>query len=759
MKLTPPSGRARARQRGWALLAVMALAACALMLLAGVMNWANQNSANAERNNEYFAAAYAAESATEKVLASMSLQYQSYGFNLINANMSGYPSLIPNSSDGSYWTNYQFSGGHTAGSIIVSNSATAVTNVLGPPYAGLTFVGNTYQIIANAQLIGSLYNIVATVGQEINFGTIPLFQFAIFYQNDMEVEPGAAMTVTGLVHGNANVYLYPGSTLTFASTLSSVGSISTNESPLDLRSPGSFGIVTNQTPDQTGVDPLNLPVGTNTTGVNNTLTNAYGILIPPAAGQTPNSAGGTNLLYNKADMIIIISNNNTIAVTSGAGINGQTTIISNSQWQSFLSTNGTFVDQRDNSLPVNQVVLNVSNLVKWSSTNTTLSTALSGVRPGQGNVQSIYVADFRSTSNATYTTNAGTNFSTNSTTTVSYPAAGTYSGSVTTNTTPTTNASTPAGGTYTGSVTPITTPTTTTSKPGSGTYTGSVATNTALTTTVSKPSAGTYTGSITTNKNNGVITGYTYQLITNYTYNLITGYSYNLITGYTYNAITGTPWSTTTTTWTTVSQPGIVLSNGAALPPQGLSIATPDPVYIVGNWNTQLTNKSGASSDAGQNVTTYSLPSAIFADAITVLSPSWNPANSSAGIGSRKASSDTVNAAFLMGNVPSSGVDSGPGHGYSGGVENFPRFLEDWGGQTFTYNGSMVQMFTSQIANYPWPNTSVVYNPPTRNWAFDQNFNNPALQPPMTPQIITVQRSQWALLQPYATTMTNISFY
>jgi hypothetical protein len=80
-------------------------------------------------------------------------------------------------------------------------------------------------------------------------------------------------------------------------------------------------------------------------------------------------------------------------------------------------------------------------------------------------------------------------------------------------------------------------------------------------------------------------------------------------------------------------------------------------------------------------------------------------------------------------------------------VENFPRFLESWTGHTFTYNGSMVCMFSSQIATDPWPGTGTVYNPPTRNWAFDLNFNNPAKQPPMMPSVISVNRAAWTFLQ------------
>jgi hypothetical protein len=690
MKLTPASYRAGNRQRGWALLAVLSMAAVGLMVLAGVMSWASENATVAARNNEYFATSYAAEAATEKVLSSLSQDYQNYGFPLLSQNMSTYAATLPTASDGAYWTNYQFSGGKTANQIIVTNTATSVSIVMGAPYTGLNLVANTYEIIANAQNTTSEYKIVSTVGQQINLGTIPLFQFAIFYQGDMEIAPGAAMTISGPVHGNANVYLDPQDGLTFSNTVSAVGSNVLHQSPLDPTTsrPTPSAIYFDGSPASlNGVDPLNLPVGTNATGVGtNDSQNIYAILQPPTNGQGPTSSTGTNLLYNKADMIIIISNNNTISVTSGANVNSQATVISNNQWSGWLSTNGTFYDQRD-SLTVDPVVLNVSNLVSWSATNTVLRPVLSSLRgSAAADVESIYVDDQRNTTSNVVTTNTayGTNYSTNATTTSSYPAANTYSPPVTTNTTLTTNSS----------------------KPGSGTYIGSLTTN-------GSGSSKTYT--------------------------------YNSITGYTYGAISSTVSTNTTyiTNVTTISQPGIVLSNGAYLPPQGLSIATPDPAYIIGNWNVQLAK--GGTSDAGLSDTTYALPSAIYADAITILSSAWNPANSTQGISSRTATSDTVNAAFLTGNVPSN--DSY----YSGGVENFPRFMENWSGQTFTYNGSMVCVFNSQIADYPWPGTGAVYNPPTRNWAFDKNYSNPAKQPPMTPQVISVQRSKWALLAPYTT--------
>ena len=60
-------------------------------------------------------------------------------------------------------------------------------------------------------------------------------------------------------------------------------------------------------------------------------------------------------------------------------------------------------------------------------------------------------------------------------------------------------------------------------------------------------------------------------------------------------------------------------------------------------------------------------------------------------LSARVASKTTVNAAIVAGIVPSSAV-GGDGT-YSGGAENFPRFLEIWGEDTtFTYYGSMIQL-------------------------------------------------------------------
>ena len=113
----------------------------------------------------------------------------------------------------------------------------------------------------------------------------------------------------------------------------------------------------------------------------------------------------------------------------------------------------------------------------------------------------------------------------------------------------------------------------------------------------------------------------------------------------------------------------------------------------------------------------------------------------------RNAGDTVVNAAFLAGIVPTSSSS-----GYSGGVENFPRFLENWSNKTMTYNGSMIVMFPSKVAIAPWSGTGSYYSPPTRKWNFDNNFTDPNKLPPNTPAVRTIIRGQWSIVPPNKTT-------
>ena len=188
---------------------------------------------------------------------------------------------------------------------------------------------------------------------------------------------------------------------------------------------------------------------------------------------------------------------------------------------------------------------------------------------------------------------------------------------------------------------------------------------------------------------------------------------------------------------------GVRILNGTKIPSMGLTIASGNPIYIQGNFNTGGNPASNGSPGDPTNpqVSGYTrAPCSILADAVNILSGSWNDANSSAGTSSRVASNTTVNTAILGGIIPTA-APGGDGS-YSGGAENFPRFLEDWSHAVFTYYGSMVELYNSKQSIGEWGKPNV-YVPPTRRWYFDSNFK--VKPPPGTLMVYSYMKGQWAL--------------
>ncbi len=58
----------------------------------------------------------------------------------------------------------------------------------------------------------------------------------------------------------------------------------------------------------------------------------------------------------------------------------------------------------------------------------------------------------------------------------------------------------------------------------------------------------------------------------------------------------------------------------------------------------------------------------------------------------------------------------------------------------------MVVMFYSRIATGLWKGTGNYYNPPTRQWAFDNNFLNPTKMPSGAPAFRVLVRGDWLTL-------------
>jgi Tfp pilus assembly protein PilX len=216
----------------------------------------------------------------------------------------------------------------------------------------------------------------------------------------------------------------------------------------------------------------------------------------------------------------------------------------------------------------------------------------------------------------------------------------------------------------------------------------------------------------------------------------------------------------------------------------GFTVASENPVYIQGNYNS---NCPAAGTTCTPNNTNYDptwtsttaaeplhAAASVIADAVTLLSTNWQDAgckpsgglctatlNTTAGSlvnpinpGGQAVPAVTPNRiavttyyrlAIAAGkNIAFNNTTQNPefAYGMDGGVHNFLRFLEDWNGitalQNLYYKGSIVSLYWSYYATGPFKCCNLVYNPPNRQYTFDSLFAQPQNLPPGTPMFRNV---------------------
>jgi hypothetical protein len=209
--------------------------------------------------------------------------------------------------------------------------------------------------------------------------------------------------------------------------------------------------------------------------------------------------------------------------------------------------------------------------------------------------------------------------------------------------------------------------------------------------------------------------------------------------------------------------PAVRVLNGQTLP-NPMSLASEWPLYVKGDYN-RFAKK----------------PAALAGDGITILSNAWDDANNKPPGGTYTSCTNQtapnspcahyltwqatwtkgpsletwVNAAILAGHTAtpcdhedSSCIADGSSayytDWYGGGLENFPRFLERWYNtsgvrQTLHFVGALISPFTSQKTTGTWNGS--YYSPPQRDWQFDTDFQDPRLLPPGTPNVGYVLRT------------------
>ncbi|MCY7367585.1 MAG: hypothetical protein LH474_05465 [Chamaesiphon sp.] len=193
---------------------------------------------------------------------------------------------------------------------------------------------------------------------------------------------------------------------------------------------------------------------------------------------------------------------------------------------------------------------------------------------------------------------------------------------------------------------------------------------------------------------------------------------------------------------------GFAFSDGKDLPGP-ITIVTDRALYVQGDYNIFAANAAKQ-------------PASLIGDTITVLSNSCKDTttkmiNCGVTTATQTATGTTVNTAFLSytdpsdGNIGSSGFASSPKvKKYSGGLNNYMRMVENWGGVKFNYTGSFVSLGTPQEysgayrsgsgTNNAFVSGGSYYNVPIRNFNYETDFNAFDKLPPLTPKVIYLQQ-------------------
>ncbi|HXM99027.1 MAG TPA: hypothetical protein VN982_11180 [Candidatus Dormibacteraeota bacterium] len=159
----------------------------------------------------------------------------------------------------------------------------------------------------------------------------------------------------------------------------------------------------------------------------------------------------------------------------------------------------------------------------------------------------------------------------------------------------------------------------------------------------------------------------------------------------------------------------------------GFTLASEQPAYVLGNYNAN----GGGFGDPHAS-------SAVIADTVTLLSNNWNDLvsfKSPADVSGRPATTSYYRLAIATGkNINFKFIGNPQDFGTDGGVHNFLRYMENWGGQSLNYRGSMASLYFSQYATGVFKCCGTVYSPPTRQYVFDVDFLDLSKMPPGTPK-------------------------
>jgi hypothetical protein len=246
---------------------------------------------------------------------------------------------------------------------------------------------------------------------------IPLFQFAVFYNSLLEFTWCPPMTINGRVHANGDIYTGSAWQLAFNDQVTLTGNLSSppwgGYNASQYTKPATFFA-----PTVTNASALTL-----NTGLPNTTTALREIINLPPPGEDSNSLIGQQRYFNKAKVVLVVTDSNIVATIKSSATDPSPGVISaayyptNNHWTNYAGITNSFpflnrtnywptspvpvIDQREN-VTLKLTDIDLSIFKSWLVTNALLVSKFAnggGVYPNSTDAPNIlFVADNRTCS-------------------------------------------------------------------------------------------------------------------------------------------------------------------------------------------------------------------------------------------------------------------------------------------------------------------------------------------------------------------------
>ncbi len=761
-----PTFHASRHPKGSTLLMVMGFILVISLTLASVMSWAGAETVLVSRRASQINSLYGADSAVSRSMAQVRSLY--FGTFSTNSYLSGSlaaptdpqlsslstPSTVSALNNAFTFSNVSVAYTTGTASNRYTSYAIPITDENLTAYAGLTSQRATIQCSAKAINKNARFSVPSQVRQSFNIDYIPAFQYAVFFNQDMEVFNGPALTINGKVHVNGTLYYAPASTLTITSSAGNPSGLTTSgDIELGLKvwdssiptalSSAAAGVQTMYNDMAAAYNAASVAAGgpaVVTTGQALYAGDPHNWVHSPPSGSFLSSGYGTASfnVKNASTGSLVDFRTSTSPTTyfdsTSSGWSGGAV----SKWGGAVKSAAQGISNLSPPVPsdllsatadpVNPYHVMVEHpVVSGIAGTSTESTSVKGAKAG-------YEASLmieRNTSNIVFRLR-GTDGNFHQVNNLNNAA----------NIVPNTG----SGAGYN--------PDHTTVFRDNREYLQ----NSSHKMSVTEVNVGAIYGNSSTSTTAGAI-GTAGAFIDN------TGSHNPITTDAAGTTFTPVPFDGTVyvydSDFSSTRKPAVRIKNAATIYDNdrnsstantGITIMSDNPVYVQGNFNADGNTSTGPEKTGGskENVP----PAMIAADVVNVLSTGWvatddDPSSSASTYFGRQHAGDTeINAAILAGVNPSSqSVSSSSVDGSTGGLNNFPHFQENWNGSTFKYSGSLVALWYSKQATasyYSAGTTYGVFSAPVRDWAFNTDFLNPNNLPRLTPIIRVYTTTCWS---------------